>query len=577
MKLSLILENTDIQKALTKLDPKRIQFMCGDRMSSMDSRSSGTEPDIGRTAELVKMLSDCDPTPAKKWVVGTEFIKKPWVSSQFNNGNISVDGFPKMSGDQPQIKLPEDTASMVELIKFFSDPGKKAQLKKYFPSVPTDLQMHDIKSALTASQNLMDKLRSMKATAFNPVVANGAVKVFDANSYEVLMYPRLDLAKNFGLDPQTVVASLQETGMGTKWCTRTDYEPGSRAEPYLSKDTIYTLFKDKVATYQTVVHGREEQFMDRAGTEVGQKVDSSINQMFLAGMMAARKMIMDKYTYNPPSRVQEGVEESDSYIKNYQEMQGENIAGIIKFGGAEAITQNPELRKQIVDSLQVARNPKFISIAITPLIDFARAEIKAKFLSAGVDFNTASLEQTLQALGLSELYQANDGAANGYGPEGDNDLVISDSTKEIVSLFVRKPTIYGSVIYHAAGHIIIGKVATKELFLGLRRPLSSRKTFPTPMVQFISSGANAEDILSDPRVQNCICSQVSPLVTLIRFNRFTTKMTNLVPNAVWHELLVSKEENGHKRGELKYADVIKKLQDLNVTIPTQSANEAVSV
>ena len=88
MKLSLILENTDIQKALTKLDPKRIQFMCGDRMSSMDSRSSGTEPDIGRTAELVKMLSDCDPTPTKKWVVGTEFIKKPWVSSQFNNGNI---------------------------------------------------------------------------------------------------------------------------------------------------------------------------------------------------------------------------------------------------------------------------------------------------------------------------------------------------------------------------------------------------------------------------------------------------------------------------------------------------------
>lgn len=575
MKLSLILENTDIQKALTKLDPKRIQLMCGDRMSSMASRSSGTEPDMGRTAELVKMLSDCDPTPTKKWVVGTEFIKKPWVSSQFNNGNIAVDGFPKMPGDQPQIKLPEDTASMVELIKFFSDPGKKAQLKKYFPSVPTDLQMHDIKSALTASQNLMDKLRSMKATAFNPVVTAGAVKMIDHDGFEVYMYPRLDLAKHFGLDPEEVVTSLQEAGMGTKWCTRTNYDPGSRAKPYLTKDTIYTMFKNKFATYQTVVKGNDEQFMNRAGEEVGGSVDDSINQMFSAAMEAARKMILNKYSYNPPSGATP--EDALGFIKNYQEAQAENIAGIIKFGGVEQVTNNPELRKQIINSLNLARNPKFISDAVKPLTDKARDEVKAKLVAAGLDFNTTSLQQTLQVLGLSELYLADAGEASGYGIEEDSYSNLSESTRDIIILFVRKPTIYGSVIYHSGGHIILGKIATKELFLGLRIPLSSRKTFPTPMVQFISSGANAEDILSDPRVQNCICSQVSPLVTLIRFNRFTTKMVNLVPNAVWNELLVSKEENGHKRGELKYADVIKKLQDLNVTIPTQSANEAVSV
>lgn len=572
MKLSLILENTDIQRVLLKLDPKRIQFMCGDRMSSIGRESESDEsPSISKTAELVKMLSDCDPTPAKKWVVGTDFIKKPWVSAQFNDGKIAIDGFQKMPGDNPQIKLPEDTASMVELIKFFSDPGKKAQLKKYFPSAPADLQMHDIKSALITSQNLMDKLRSMKATAFNPVVSNGAVKVFDRDGYEVLMYPRLDLANNFGLDPQTVIASLQETGMGSKWCTRTDYPPGSRAENYLSNDSIYTMFKDKVAVYQTVVQGKDEQFMDRAGTEVGKKVDPSINKMFLAGMKTARKMIMDKYTYNPPSSA--SPEESLSFIKNYQEVQAENIAGIIRFGGVEQVTSDPSLRKQIIDSLQVARNPKFISIAIRPLIDNARDEVKSRLEDAGLDFHGASLQQTLQVLGLSELYLASASAANGYGSEGDSGSDVSDSTKEIISLFVRKPTIYGSVIYHAAGHLVIGKTATKELFLGLRRPASERKTFPQPMVQFLCSGAGAEDMMADPRVIQSICSQVSPLVTLIRFNKFSAKMVDLVPQEVFHEILTSREENGPKRGELKYAEVIKKLQDLNINIPTNSAEE----
>lgn len=577
MKISLILENTDIQRALAKLDSKRIQFMCGDRMSSLDTKSQDIKsPDMGKTAELVKILSDCDPTPSKKWVIGTEFIKMPWISVQFNQGKIAIDGFRKMSGDESQIKLPEDTASMVEIIKFFSDPGKKAQLKKYFPIVPTDLQKHDITSALTASQNLMDKLRNMKATAFNPIVVNGAVKVFDSDGYEVLMYPRLDLAKNFDLEPETVVSSLQETGMGSKWCTRTDWPGGSRAKPYLEGDSIYTMFIDKVATYQTVVKGREEQFMDRAGVEVGKKVDHSINKMFLAGMNAARKMITDKYKYNPPSNGAPQ-EESLKYIKDYQEVQAENIAGIIKFGGVEEVTKNKELRHQIIHSLNVARNPKFISVAIMPLIDNARAEVKAKLKSAGVDFDTAPLNQTLQILGLSELYQAAAGDAYGYGPDDGTNLEISESTKEIIDLFVRKPTIYGSVIYHAAGHLVIGKLATKELFLGMRKPKSERKPFPQPMVQFLCSGAGAEEIVKDPRVIPIICSQVSPLVTLIRFNKFRANMVEYVPNEVWHELSTAIEEYGPRKGELKYAVVVGKLHDLQISIPTDSIRKVTNV
>lgn len=568
MKLSLILENTDIQRVLSKLDPKRIQFMCGDRMSSMDPESSDIEsPDMGKAAELVKIISDCDPTPTKKWVVGTEFLKKPWISAQFNDGKIAIDGFRSMPSDNPQIKLPEDTASMVELIKFFSNPGRKDQLKKNFPEVPTDLLKHDIRSALTASQNLMDKLRNKKATAFNPVVTSGAVKMLDQNGYEVYMYPRLDLAKNFGLEPENVIMSLSEAGMGSKWCTRTDYPNGSRAESYLRNDSIYTMFKDKVATYQTVVKGKDEQFMDRSGTEVGYKVDSNINKMFLTAMMAAKTML----SYSPPDNATQ--DETISYIKNYQEAQAENIAGIIRFGGVEQVTNNPQLRSQIVDSLQLARNPKFISIAVKPLIDNARNEVKSKLEADGVDYDAASLRQTLEILGMSELYLAGAGAANGYGIAGGSGSDISESTKEIISLFVRKPTIYGSVIYHAAGHLVIGKTATKELFLGLRRPASERKTFPQPMVQFLCSGAGAEDMMADPRVIQSICSQVSPLVTLIRFNKFSAKMVDLVPQEVFQEILTSREENGPKRGELKYAEVIKKLQDLNINIPTNSAEE----
>lgn len=567
MKLSLILENTDIQKVLSKLDPKRVQFMCGDRMSSMASTSSETEPDMGRTAELVKMLSDCDPTPTKKYVVGTDFMKNPWISSQFNNGKISIAGFSKMSGDETQIKLPEDNGTMVDLIKFFNDPGKKAQLKKYFPSIPTDIQNHDIRSALSASQNLSDKLRNMKATAFNPVVTAGAVKMINHDGFEVYMYPRLDLAKHFGLDPEEVVTSLQEAGMGTKWCTRTDYDPGSRAKPYLTKDTIYTMFKNKVATYQTVVKGSEEQFMNRAGEEVGGEVDDSINQMFLAAMEAARKMILNKYSYNPPAGA--NPEEAIGFIKNYQEAQAENIAGIIKFGGVEQVTGNPELRKQIVNSLNLARNPKFISDAVKPLIDKAKDEVQAKLQAAGLNFDTASLQQTLEVLGLSELYVADAGEASGYGIEENSDSYLSESTRDIIILFVRKPTIYGSVIYHSGGHIIFGKIATKELFLGLRRPKAERKTFPQPMVQFLCSGAQAEDIMRDPRIVPIICSQVSPLVTFIRYNKFKANMVEFVPEEVWHEISTSVEEYGPNRGELKYALVIKKLQDLGINIPNR--------
>lgn len=570
MKLSLILENTDIQRVLSKLDPKRIQFMCGDRMSSMDPKSSDIEsPDMGKAAELVKIISDCDPTPTKKWVVGTEFLKKPWISAQFNDGKIAIDGFRSMPSDHPQIKLPEDTASMVELIKFFSNPGRKDQLKKNFPEVPTDLLKHDIRSALTVSQNLMDKLRNKKATAFNPVVTSGAVKMLDQNGYEVYMYPRLDLAKNFGLEPENVIMSLSEAGMGSKWCTRTDYPNGSRAESYLRNDSIYTMFKDKVATYQTVVKGKDEQFMDRSGTEVGNKVDSNINKMFLTAMMAAKTML----SYSPPDNATQ--DETISYIKNYQEAQAENIAGIIRFGGVEQVTNNPQLRSQIVDSLQLARNPKFISIAVKPLIDNARNEVKSKLEADGVDYDAASLRQTLEILGMSELYLAGAGAANGYGIAGGSGSDISESTKEIVSLFVRKPTIYGSVIYHAAGHLVIGKTATKELFLGLRRPASDRKTFPAPMVQFLSSGAGAEDIMSDPRVVTCLCSDIRSLVTLIRFNKFTAKMVKLVPQEIWQALSTSVEENDpRKKGQLLYADVIKKLQDLNIDIPINFVQDA---
>jgi hypothetical protein len=569
MKLSLILENTDIRKVLSKLDPKRIQFMCGDKMPSMDPKSSGFESqDMGKAAELVKIISDCDPTPTKKWVVGTEFLKKPWISAQFNDGKIAIDGFRNMPSDNPQIKLPEDTASMVELIQFFSNPGRKDQLKKNFPEVPTDLLKHDIRSALTASQNLMDKLRNKKATAFNPVVTSGAVKMLDQNGYEVYMYPRLDLAKNFGLEPETVITSLAEAGMGSKWCTRTDYPNGSRAESYLKNDSIYTMFKDKVATYQTVVKGKDEQFMDRSGTEVGNKVDPSINKMFLTAMMAAKTML----SYSPPEGATQ--DETIGYIKNYQEVQAENIAGIVRFGGVEQVTNNPQLRSQIVDSLQLARNPKFISIAVKPLIDNARNEVKYKLNDAGADFDTSSLKQTLQILGLSELYLASPSSASGYGLASDSELEISDSTKEIVSLFVRKPTIYGSVIYHAAGHLVIGKTATKELFLGLRKPVSDRKTFPAPMVQFLSSGAGAEDIMGDPRVVTCLCGDIRSLVTLIRFNKFTAKMVELVPQEIWQALSTTVDQNDpRKKGQLLYADVIKKLQDLKIDVPTFGAQE----
>ena len=574
MKLSLILENTDIQKVLSKLDPKRIEFMCGDRMSLREPRSQDDpSADMNRTTDLVKILQACDPTPTKKWVVGTDFMKKPWISAQFNDGKIAIDGFNKMPGDTPQIKLPEDTATLVELIKFFNDPGKRAQLKKYFPGIPTDIQNHDIRSALSASQNLMDKLRNMKATAFNPVVTAGAVKMIDHDGFEVYMYPRLDLAKHFGLDPEEVVTSLQEAGMGSKWCTRTDWDSGnSRAKPYLTKDTIYTMFKNKVAVYQTVVKGSEEQFMNRAGEEVGGSVDDSINQMFLAAMEAARKMILNKYSYNPPSGATP--EEALGFIKNYQEAQAENIAGIIKFGGVEQVTNNPELRKQIINSLNIGRNPKFISDAVKPLIDKAKDEVKARLEAAGLDFNTASLQQTLQVLGLSELYLADAGEASGYGIEENSNSYLSESTRDIIILFVRKPTIYGSVIYHSGGHIILGKIATKELFLGLRKQKVERKTFPQPMVQFLCSGADAGDIVRDPRVIPTICSQVSPLVTFIRYNKFAANMVEFVPQEVWHEIATAVEEYGPNRGELKYAVVIKKLQDLGINMPTDDARDA---
>jgi len=52
----------------------------------------------------------------------------------------------------------------------------------------------------------------------------------------------------------------------------------------------------------------------------------------------------------------------------------------------------------------------------------------------------------------------------------------------------------------------------------------------------------------------------------------------LVPQEIWQALSTTVDENDpRKKGQLLYADVIKKLQDLKIDMPTNSSEDVLNV
>lgn len=569
MRLSLILENVELVPAVLKnIDPHRLEVMCSGEYP--DVRDKGEDKFKLKCTELAKILMDADPTPRKLYSVGNSFCK-PWIVTMLNKGYLKIDGFKNLPDDVPQKHFPEDVASVNEIIRVFGDPGKKAQFKRFFPDVKTDLKDHDLTSASSAARTLLDKIaeKTLKAKVINlnPVVEAGSVKVLDRSPYRIYMFPKLDVASIFSLSAENVIKALQETGMGTDWCTRADYPSGSRAQDHLTKNNIYTLFKGDLAIYQTIVVGSSEQFMDRANTPV--KPPPEIAELFKEAMMVGNSIV----EFNVPESA--SFEEKVAYAKKYQANQTENIAGIIKFGGVDAVLNNKVLRRQIIDSIDLARTPDFIKHVAKPILREAASEAEAAIERAGLDFETASLKQTMDILGLSQYYKNEDAAKDETPMKADPS--VSEGTREIFTKVFLKPSMFSGLSQHTDNEFLLGDRTMIELYFGLRKDSASRgEGFPVAMSSWVCKSEQYEKLLKIPEVAAFLGRVTGAVWNLLVYYKCTPDILPYITDDVIRELkgATLPSRTGKVSGEEKYPFAMDRLAEVVKKAPKKIQNKA---
>jgi hypothetical protein len=157
--------------------------------------------------ELLNLVNAADPTPEKKF--------ESWLIRQLSNKNI---------------RLPEDNARVQQVLNNFIVYSNKRQLK--FRDINQYPKIHDLEKELEEKSKV--EFNEKEILTIERLRKFPGVQVFEGSSYVIAAISDKD--------------SLETLGMGTKWCTRKDYNGGETyAQHYLSQaitGRVYIVYDD---------------------------------------------------------------------------------------------------------------------------------------------------------------------------------------------------------------------------------------------------------------------------------------------------------------------------------------------
>lgn len=157
--------------------------------------------------ELLNLVNAADPTPEKKF--------ESWLIRQLSNKNI---------------RLPEDNARVQQVLSNFIIYSNKRQLK--FRDINQYPKIHDLERELEEKSGT--EFNEKELLTVERLRKFPGVQVFEGSSYVIAAISNKD--------------SLETLGMGTKWCTRKDYNHGNTyAQKYLSESktgNVYIVYED---------------------------------------------------------------------------------------------------------------------------------------------------------------------------------------------------------------------------------------------------------------------------------------------------------------------------------------------
>ena len=202
----------------------------------------------GASLQVAEIVLNTDPTPKKLF---SNFLTK-----LYKFGKIHVSG--GIRTESPEIRLPEDSVRVSQVLNAFL---------KLKPKLPIELR--DI-NRFGGFHELEDKLEELGIGA--ALGGKGVTVVPDGAK---VIYKDRDGTVIFGIehllddvDDDSKVEAVEQLGMGTRWCTRGDYDEddGSLARHYLENGPIYIIYRSGKPVAQLWAgdsHGQfTYQFMD---------------------------------------------------------------------------------------------------------------------------------------------------------------------------------------------------------------------------------------------------------------------------------------------------------------------------
>ena len=318
----------------------------------------------GLGEKLLEDLINIDPTNNKSYLkkiaqwfnkgelrpLDQEYDKLKELELGGAEGGIPYDNRgPKMTVAPDAITHVEDYGQIKECLVYFDKYKarfKNAGLSADLNSYPT------LQDALGASFKIRTAAEKTRDTGAENKI-RGAVVVYNKPPYLLFMTPKLSIAERFGFTKEEAIKFLQDIGnKGAVWCTRGAYPGGSRAESYLSKDSVYTLLKDDVPLLQcNFVSGLEMQCVQNHNipfdkikdgkyecSRGSEKFDPIVKDILLEALSS--KLVL---TLRPEMTPEEQkAAKDDFYAKNLS-----NMAGLLKLSKPEDLRTNDYLNKAI--------------------------------------------------------------------------------------------------------------------------------------------------------------------------------------------------------------------------------------
>lgn len=217
--------------------------------------------------QISEILYNTDPTSNKKYI--------KWLIKQFNNNNIYISELHQVQ--TPQIRLPEDQQRLKDTLEAFD------KYKARIPSEHRDLMKIDIYQL----DNVVDEYVTVGKSSYVQLgnkIPEGAELIANEEPYKIFVVEQIDHDPILdGHDNQDKIKALETLGVGSKWCTRADYDSndmGSMASHYLANADVYVVYKNNKPFMQFDLYSM--QFMDARDHEINlKKLDDQLKELLL--------------------------------------------------------------------------------------------------------------------------------------------------------------------------------------------------------------------------------------------------------------------------------------------------------